>query len=116
MAEISNMSWAAMSDIALLKTIGSFIKHHRLEQNKTQSKLSAEAGINRTTLSLIENGGSGNLLTFIQILRALKLLHLLQEFQIKQQISPIQLAKIELSKRIRARDKSAKNQKNKSDW
>jgi transcriptional regulator with XRE-family HTH domain len=116
MTEISNIQWAAMSDAALLKTIGFFIRRHRLDQNKTQFKLSAEAGINRTTLSLIENGESSNLLTFIQILRALKLLHLLQEFQVKQQISPIQLAKSEQSKRIRARPKSNKNQNNKSDW
>lgn len=116
MPEITNIQLTALSDAALLKTTGFFIKHHRLEQNKTQSELSAEAGINRTTLSLIENGESGNLLTFIQILRALKLLHLLQQFQVKQQISPIQLAKMEQSKRIRARHKRSDDQKSKSDW
>ena len=116
MTEISNIQWAAMSDSALLKTIGIFIKYNRLEQNKTQAQLSKEAGINRTTLSLIENGESGNLLTFIQILRSLRLLHLLQQFQIKQQFSPIQLAKLEQSKRIRARNKDSKNQNKNSDW
>ena len=116
MTEKTNIQWAAMSDSALLKTIGFFIKHNRLEQNKTQAQLSTEAGINRTTLSLLENGESGNLLTFIQILRALRLLHLLQQFQVEQQFSPIQLAKLEHFKRIRARNKNSKNQNKKSDW
>jgi DNA-binding XRE family transcriptional regulator len=87
-----------------------------LEQNKTQLQLAEEAGINRATLSLFENGVSSNLMTFIQLLRALKLLHLLQEFQVKQQISPLQLAKLEQSKRSRARSKNNKESKPKSDW
>jgi transcriptional regulator with XRE-family HTH domain len=116
MIEITNNKWYAMSDGALMKTIGSFIKHHRLEQNKPQALLAEEAGINRATLSLFENGMSSNLMIFIQLLRALKLLHLLQEFQIKQQISPIQLAKIEQSKRIRARYSDKKKINPKSDW
>lgn len=114
--EITNKQWFAMSDTALMKTIGSFIKHHRLEQNKTQLQLSKEAGINRATLSSFENGVSSNLITFIQLLRALKLLHLLQVFQAEQQISPIQLARLEQSKRIRAGRKEKNESKPKSDW
>ncbi|MCX6235746.1 MAG: helix-turn-helix transcriptional regulator [Bacteroidetes bacterium] len=118
MTEITNKQWSAMSDSALMKTIGSFIKHHRLEQNKTQAQLAAEAGINRATLSLFENGVNSNLMTFIQLLRVLKLLHLLQEFQVKQQISPLQLARLEHSKRIRARRTGSDEKKStpKSDW
>jgi transcriptional regulator with XRE-family HTH domain len=116
MTEITNKEWFAMSDTALIKIIGSFIKHQRLTQNKTQSQLAEEAGINRATLSLFENGVNSNLITFVQLLRALKLLHLLHVFQFKQQLSPIQLAKLEKSERIRARNKGKNESKPKSDW
>jgi len=114
--EINNVNNYAMSDTALLKTIGQFIKHHRLAQNKTQLQLAEEAGINRATLSLFENGENISLLTFIQLLRCLKLLYILEDFQIKQQLSPIQLAKLDKTKRIRA-SRTVKNKTNpKSDW
>lgn len=116
MTEITDKKWKAMSDTALIGTIGSFIKQQRLAQNITQLQLSKAAGINRDTLSLFENGVSGNLLTFVQILRALKLLHLLQVFQVNQQVSPIQLAKLEKKGRVRARNKESKEKKSKSDW
>ena len=103
MTDYSDKSLMAASDAALLENLGSFIKYHRLQQNKTQDQLAREAGIVRSTLSLFERGENTSLLVFIQLLRTLKLLHLLKEFQVKQQISPIQLAKIEQSKRIRAR-------------
>lgn len=114
----TNIKLVSMSDSALIENIAAFIKHHRLQQNKTQLQLATEAGINRATLSQFENGVSSNLVTLIQLLRALKLLHLLQEFQVKQQISPLQLAKLEQGKRIRARNTSTKTDKKKpkSDW
>jgi transcriptional regulator with XRE-family HTH domain len=118
MTEISDKSWVAASDAALLKNLGSFIKQKRLQQNKTQDQLAREAGISRSTLSLCEKGENTSLLVFVQILRALKLLHLLQEFQTRQQLSPIQLAKIEQSGRIRARRIATPGRKPKpeSDW
>lgn len=116
MMGITNNNWHAISDTALLSIFGSFIKHKRIEQNKTQSQLAEEAGINRATLSLFENGGSINLLTFIQLLRSLNLLYLLKDFQITQQLSPIQLAKLEKSKRIRASRSKKQTPKSKSDW
>jgi hypothetical protein len=30
------INWIAMSDYGLVQTIGAFVKHHRLTQNKTQ--------------------------------------------------------------------------------
>jgi transcriptional regulator with XRE-family HTH domain len=116
MTDKPNINWSALSDTALVSIMGTFVRHNRLEQNKTQAQLSEEAGINRATLSLFENGESSNLLTFVQLLRALKLLHLLQEFQVSKQYSPIQLAKLEKSQRIRARRSGKKPLKPKSDW
>ena len=116
MTEISDKYWMAASDTAIMETIGAFIKHHRVQQNKSQSQLAKEAGIVRSTLSLFERGQNTSMIVFVQLLRVLKLLHLLQEFQVKLQISPIQLAKLEQSKRVRARRKGKNETKPKSNW
>ena len=116
MTELNDKQWMAMSDATLIKNIGAFIKNQRLEQNKTQAQLAKESGINRETLSLFENGVSGNFITFVRILRSLNLLYMLQNFQVKQQISPLQLLKLEQTKRKRAKSKTNKNTKPKSDW
>ncbi len=116
MTEISDNYWMAASDTVIMETIGSFIKHHRVQQNKSQNQLAKEAGIVRSTLSLFERGQNTSMISFVQLLRSLKLLHMLQEFQVKQQISPIQLAKLEQSKRIRARRKDKNEEKPESDW
>ena len=105
-----------MSDNAIVHTIGAFIKYHRLEQNKTQSQLAEEAGINRSTLVEFEKGMRANIMTLIQLLRALNLLHVMEQFKISQQISPIQLAKMEQTRRKRATKTKKRNKKPKSNW
>lgn len=49
MTDTSFNNWISMSDQALAAHIGSFVKHHRLEQNRTQDALSHDAGISRST-------------------------------------------------------------------
>jgi transcriptional regulator with XRE-family HTH domain len=108
----TNTNWASMTDKAIIETIGSFIKHQRLQQNKTQMQLAKEAGLNRWTLSQIENGEAITLLSLIQILRTLDLLYLFDGFSEKEQISPIEYAKLLKNKRQRARntnDEEAEN-------
>jgi transcriptional regulator with XRE-family HTH domain len=120
MMDNTNMSMNSMSDNAIVETISNFIKHHRLEQNKTQSQLATEAGINRSTLVEFEKGKRANMITFIQLLRALNLLHVIKQFEIQQQLSPIQLAELEQSKRKRATKTklplTQRMKKNKSNW
>jgi transcriptional regulator with XRE-family HTH domain len=118
MTDLSYIKIQAVSDAALIRTLGAFVKHHRLQQNKSQSQVAKEAGIVRSTLSLFERGENTSLLVFIQLLRVLKLLHLLKEFEIREEFSPLQLAKIEKSKRIRARKENTgkENPEPKSDW
>ena len=112
----NNINVSSMSDNAIVETISAFIKHHRLEQNKTQSQLAAESGINRSTLVEFEKGKRANMITFIQLLRALNLLHVLKQFEIQQQLSPIQLAELEQAKRKRASKTKTVTKKTKSDW
>ncbi len=104
-----------MSDQALASHIGAFIKHHRLDQNKTQDVLSIEAGISRSTLSLLERGEPVTLATLIQVLRVLNQLQILGAFEVHQRISPLVLAKAEMGKRKRARNTKTKSLE-KPDW
>ncbi len=105
-----------MSDKALSETIGAFIKQHRLEQNRTQNEVAENAGISRSTLSLLEKGETVTVPTLIQVLRVLELLHIMDSFKIHEQISPLQLAKLEKEKRLRARSKKESNENPESQW
>ena len=105
----------SMSDKKLCETIGTFIKHHRLSQNKTQDQVSSAAGLSRSTLSLLERGETVTVSTLIRVLRVLDLLFVMDTFQIKAQISPIELAKLEREKRQRARTKNDQD-KSGSEW
>jgi transcriptional regulator with XRE-family HTH domain len=115
MTEKTFTSWYAMSDQALTAHIGAFVKHHRLEQNKTQDTLSYEAGISRSTLSLLERGKTVTLDTLIQVLRVLEQLQVMDAFEVQPVVSPLALAKAEQDKRRRARSSKAQNI-GQSDW
>ena len=116
MKDITNNNLSFMSDDTLIIKIGNFIKFQRLQSNKTQSQLAEEAGINRTTLSELELGRRCQLLTLIQVLRALNQLHLLKDFEVTQQISPIKLTELEMKSRKRASRSDKKSNNDKSDW
>lgn len=102
--EKANNIWSESSDVALQAVIGQFIQETRLKQNKNQKQVADAAGINRSTLSQIENGGGGTVLSMLQILRVLNQLQFLDYFLIQPKVSPIQLAKLEQKKRKRARN------------
>jgi transcriptional regulator with XRE-family HTH domain len=107
----------AMSDPAFLEQLGIFVQQTRLQQNKTQQQVALAAGVNRSTIVQVEKGGGGTLLSFIQILRALEQINLFQNFEIKEQFSPLQLAKMQQKKRQRASvKKDSQIKKPKSDW
>ena len=108
--------WHGMSDPAILEILGNFLQKTRLSQNKTQQMISEAAGINRTTLVQIEKGKGGTLLSFIQVLRALGQLRLLEMFEVSKELSPLQLAEIEMKMRQRARIKKTSKNRPKSTW
>jgi transcriptional regulator with XRE-family HTH domain len=103
MMENTNIKWSDSSDSALQAMIGQFIQQSRLRQNKSQQDVASAAGINRSTLSQIENGRGGTLITLIQILRVLDQVSFLKVFQVEEKVSPLYLAKMELKKRRRSR-------------
>lgn len=110
MTDISFNNWASLTDKALAEQIGAFIRHHRMEQNKTQEELAASAAISRSTLSLLERGETVTLTTLIQVLRVLNQLEIMNAFEVYEVVSPLALAKMQKEKRHRARRKSGKNE------
>ena len=112
----TDIEWTAMTDDAIISQIGLFIKKNRIAKNKTQKQLVTAAGMNRGTLSQIENGESITLTMLIQILRALGALYVLDEFNVVNQISPIEAVKLKKKERKRASGRLTNKQKNKSDW
>lgn len=116
MKDISIKNIYKMSDDAIIKAIGKFIRHHRLEQNLSQKDLADKAGINRTTLSDLELGRRCQLLTLIQVLRTLDKLYVFESFEVKEQISPIALTELEMKKRKKAKSKKENLNKKKSNW
>jgi len=117
MTDKSFKEWASMSDKALSEYIGSFVRHHRMEQNKTQDELASEAGISRSTLSLLERGETVTVTTLIQVLRVLDQLSVLNAFEVRETLSPLALAKLQKEKRQRVRSKSKKDENiGETDW
>ena len=103
MTDYSYKNWASMSDHALAMQIGAFVRHHRLQQNKSQEELSRAAGISRSTLSLLEKGETVTLATLLQTLRALDQLQVMEAFLVPAPVvSPLLLARMERDARKRA--------------
>lgn len=105
-----------MSNKSIISHIGEYIKQQRLIQNKTQANIAENAGVNRWTMSKIENGEAISLSSLIQILRALNLLAILDIFNLPKQISPLELAKIDKQKRQRASRENDDSLQNESEW
>jgi transcriptional regulator with XRE-family HTH domain len=116
MAE-TNINFASLSDTRIIAQIGNFVKHTRMQQNKTQEQLATASGLNRYTISKIENGESITLSSLIQILRSLQQLHLLENFHFTEQISPLEYAKLKKKQqKERVRNKSNNKEEKDLGW
>lgn len=114
--DIININWNELSDSAILTQIGQFVQQSRLQQNKSQQQVADAAGVNRTTLSQVENGKGGTLSSLIQILRVLNQLSFVKAFQVQEKISPMYLAQLEMKKRKRARNSGGPKPYELPDW
>ena len=105
------MYLCAMNDLYELNNknicakVGKKLKSIRINANLTQKELSERSGISLMTISGFESGrGAISLITFIQLLRALKQLELMEQpFLQPDPISPRLLYKIESNKRKKVR-------------
>lgn len=92
----------SLSDKAILKKIGNFIKEKRVQQNISQEELAEKTAMSRSTLSLMERGQNYSILNLLKVLRILDALYVLDAFQVVKPISPLLLAKEEEKRRKRA--------------
>lgn len=117
MNEKSHNKWQEMSDKSLMESIGLFIQSHRLDQNKSQKQVADSAGLSRSTLSLLERGEKVRIDSLIQVLRVLDLLYIMDVFQVQEQISPLEYAKLKKKQRKQASPfKETKNKKDDLGW
>lgn len=86
--------WYRLGDSAIVRKLCANLKQMRLNKNWSQSYLAEHAGLDRVTISRMENGRASTLLTFIQVLRALNKLHLLNIFDEEPEQSPLKLLKL----------------------
>lgn len=101
--EKNDMRWQEMSDLALVRQIGRFVRHGRQRQRWTQDLLAEKAGLSRSTVSLLERGESVQLTSMLRVLRVLKLLYVMDVFVVTETPSPLAIARSQRSERKRIR-------------
>ncbi len=116
MGEFSIIELKKMTDDMIIEAIGEYIRFVRLEKNLTQKQLGDRAGVNRTTIRDLELGKRSTLITLIQVLRSLDQLQTLKNFKVSKELSPLELAKIEMKERKRASRVEMNEKPKKSDW
>ncbi|MER0335442.1 helix-turn-helix transcriptional regulator [Vibrio vulnificus] len=100
---------------ALAEEIGDRLKQARLNRDLTQSEVAEIAGIARKTVLNAEKG-KVQLDIMIAILMALDLTEQIDLFIPKQEISPIQLAKLQGKKRQRASGQRSNKDEETPEW
>ncbi len=107
----------SMSDDAILQRLGTQLKQMRLNKDCTQQQLSELSGVSRSTISEMENGNMGTVLSLIQVLRALEKIQILNAFITEAPISPLQIAKLKGKERQRASGKNYQQEdKEATEW
>ena len=101
----NNKDWNKLGDPAIVRELCGNLKQMRLSKNWSQSELAKHSGIDRVTISRMENGRASTLLTFVQILRALDNLYVLNVFNEEPEVSPLKLLKLQAKERKKASHK-----------
>ena len=74
--------------------LGRRLKRRRLELNLSQETLAHRSGLARRTITAIEHGEGATLATFIEVVRALDALEMLENFLPDPGPSPLQMARL----------------------
>lgn len=83
-----------MPDSAVLKVLGGYLKQMRLNARMSQSQLAEQAGLSRSTITMLETGKGGTLSSLVATLRCLQKLNVLDSFATAAPISPLAVAKL----------------------
>ena len=109
-----------LSDVAVLKRIGSNLKAARLKQNITQQDLSESANVSMSSLKKIEKGEIGSFDNLLRVLRTLGKLDVLGPLIVEEQLSPREYYDLVHSAaknlRKRATGKQRRSEKEESGW
>lgn len=100
---------------ALAEDIGERLKQARLNRDLTQAEVANLAGVARKTVLNAEKG-KVQLDIFVAIMMALDLTEHLNLFLPEQEISPLQLAKLQGKKRQRASKQHKENEEGNAEW
>lgn len=103
------------SPSAIAEELGARLKQARLNADKTQVDVARLAGVTRKTVLNAEKG-KVPLENMVAIMVALKLTAQLDNFLAPQDISPIQLAKLQGRKRQRASGQRAETEQELPEW
>jgi transcriptional regulator with XRE-family HTH domain len=103
------------SPAAIAEELGNRLKQARLNANLTQAEVAARTGVSRKIIMSAEKGFV-QLESLVAIMIALDLVRQLDNFLPKQEISPIQLAKIQGKQRQRASGSKLIKSEAPSEW
>ena len=84
-----------MSNAALLEYIGKQLRQMRINAQYSQQELANRAGVSRATIDHLEGGRGAKLETVVAVLRALKKLEIINNFETQALISPLLIAKLQ---------------------
>ncbi len=103
------------SPAAISEDLGERLKQARLNEDLTQAKVAELAGVTRKAVLNAEKG-KVQLEVFVAIMQALNLTDQLNMFLPKQDISPIQLSKLQGKKRQRASGQRKNESEGDPEW
>ena len=86
------MNFKAMSDRAILQTLGERLKQERLNQNLTQAELARRSGVSVIVIHRVEGGFGCTLNNLVRLIRSLGKLENLDAFLPEPGPSPVALA------------------------
>jgi putative transcriptional regulator len=100
---------------AIAAELGERLKQARLNTDMTQAEVAEQAGVSRKAVLNAEKG-KAQLETLVAIMMALQLTEQLDNFLPIQEVSPIQLAKLQGRKRQRASGQRSVSQQEPAEW
>lgn len=103
------------SPSAIAQELGARLKQARLNTDRTQVDVAERAGVSRKAVINAEKGRA-SLEVFVAIMGALELTSQLDNFLPAQDISPIQLARLQGRRRQRASGQSTKAEREPPEW
>lgn len=105
------MDWNSLSNTEIISEMGSRLKDFRLQKKLTQQQLAERAGVSLFTVAQIERGKSVSVSMLIAVMRVLRLLDNLELLLPRQEVSPIELLKLQGRKPQRIRTTRLKNKR-----